>query len=77
MSDLVLRGGRVIDPASGRDEIADIAFGGGKVSGIGRDLAGGGAEIVDARGLLVVPGLIDRTPMSIGAVHRSGSMRPK
>ena len=59
MADLVLRGGRVIDPASGRDETADVAFGDGKVTGVGRDLAGGGAEIVDARGLLVVPGLID------------------
>ena len=59
MSDLVLRGGRVIDPACGRDEIADVAFGDGKVSGFGRDLRAGGAEIIDARGLLVVPGLID------------------
>ena len=59
MSDLVLRGGRVIDPACGRDEIADVAFGDGKVSGFGRDLRAGGAEIIDARGLLVVPGMID------------------
>ena len=59
MADLVLRGGRVIDPASGRDETADIAFGDGKVTGVGHDLAGSGAEIVDAGGLLVVPGLID------------------
>jgi len=59
MTDLILRGGRVIDPAGGRDELADVAFGGGKVSGIGCDLPGSGAEIVDARGLLVVPGLID------------------
>ena len=59
MADLVLRGGRVIDPASGRDETADIAFADGKVTGVGRDLPGNGAEIVDARGLLVVPGLID------------------
>src|SRR5215468_7201693 len=59
MTDLVLRGGRVIDPASSRDETADIAFGGGKVTGIGPDLAAGSAEIFDARGLLVVPGLID------------------
>jgi predicted amidohydrolase len=29
MTDLILRGGRVIDPASGRDETADIAFGDG------------------------------------------------
>src|SRR5438876_1917949 len=57
MADLVLRGGRVIDPASGRDERTDIAFGEGKVAAIGHDLPGG--EVVDARGLLVVPGLID------------------
>src|SRR5580704_5090191 len=59
MTDLILRGGRVIDPASGRDETADIAFGDGKVTEIGRDLLTSGAEIIDMRGLLVVPGLID------------------
>src|ERR1700741_3852925 len=59
MADLVLRGGRVIDPASGRDETGDIAFGDGKVIAVGHDLAASGTEIVDARGLLVVPGLID------------------
>ena len=57
MADLVLRGGRVIDPVSGRDETTDIAFGEGKVAAVGHDLPGG--EVVDARGLLVVPGLID------------------
>src|ERR1700746_1557701 len=59
MADLVLRGGRVIDPASGRDETGDIAFGDGKVTAVGHDLAASATEIVDARGLLVVPGLID------------------
>jgi dihydroorotase len=59
MTDLVLKGGRVIDPASGRDETADIAFADRKVTEIGRDLPANGAEIVDARGQLVVPGLID------------------
>jgi dihydroorotase len=59
MPDLVLRGGRIIDPASGRDETADIAFGDGKVTEIGRDIAARGAETVDVRGLFVVPGLID------------------
>jgi dihydroorotase len=59
MTDLILKGGRVIDPASGRDEASDIAFGDGKVIEVGRDLSRDGAEIVDARGLLVVPGLID------------------
>src|SRR6476646_43260 len=59
MTDLILRGGRVIDPASGRDETADIAFGDGKVTEIGHDLPAGDATIVDVRGLFVVPGLID------------------
>jgi len=59
MADLVLKGGRVIDPASGRDDIADVAFGDAKVTEIPRDLPAGGTEIVDVRGLLVVPGLID------------------
>ena len=59
MRDLVLTGGRIIDPASGRDEMADIAFGDGKVTEIGRALPAGGAETVDVRGLLVMPGLID------------------
>jgi dihydroorotase len=56
---IILASGRIIDPANGRDEIADIAFAEGKVAGIGPDLPRGGAEIVDARGLIVAPGLID------------------
>ena len=59
MTDLILRGGRVIDPASGLDETADVAFADGRIKAVGPDLADRGAEIVDARGLLVVPGLID------------------
>jgi hypothetical protein len=59
MTDLFLRGGRVIDPASGRDETADIGFSEGKVIVVGLDLSGRATEIVDASGLLVVPGLID------------------
>ena len=59
MTDLILRGGRVIDPASGLDETADVAFADVRIKAVGPDLADRGAEIVDARGLLVVPGLID------------------
>ena len=59
MRDLVLTGGRIIDPATGRDETADIAFGDGKVTEVGHDLTVGDAKIVDVRGLVVVPGLID------------------
>jgi dihydroorotase len=77
MPDLVLRGGRVIDPASRRDETADIALGDGKITEIARDLPASGAEIVDVRGLIVVPGLIDLhthvywggTPLGVEAVE--------
>src|SRR5438105_14380091 len=59
MADLLLRGGRIIDPANRRDEVADIGFADGKVVAVGHDLPRENAEIVDARGLMVVPGLID------------------
>ncbi len=59
MNDLILRGGRVVDPASGLDGISDICFAMGKVSAIGPDLRPESAEIADVRGLVVVPGLID------------------
>jgi dihydroorotase len=60
VSDLILKGGRIIDPATGRDGVGDVAFGDGKVTGVVGDLrAGSGTQTVDARGLLVVPGLID------------------
>jgi dihydroorotase len=58
MADLILKGGRIIDPTSGRDEIADIAFADGKVAAIGRDLPHTG-ETVDVTGKIVTPGLID------------------
>ena len=57
---LFIRGGRVIDPASALDSIADVALTGGKITEIGAKLAPkAGAEVIDASGLLVVPGLID------------------
>ena len=55
--ELVLSGGRVLDPSCGLDAVTDIAFAGGKVTAIGDGLAG--ATRVDVSGKLVVPGLID------------------
>ena len=54
---LLLRGGRIIDPASGRDEVADLLIEEGRIS----DKTGGKASIptIDAKGLIVAPGLID------------------
>src|SRR6202166_1505201 len=58
--DLILKGGRIIDPSQHLDTIADVAFGGGKVAGIGANVAAGpGTEVRDVSGHLVTPGLID------------------
>lgn len=57
MNDLVLKGGRVIDPAQGIDRVTDIAFAGGKVAAIGDGLSG--KDTRDVRGKIVSPGLID------------------
>lgn len=60
MFDLVLTGGRVIDPAQGLDAPRDVAFAGGKVAAIAPSLPTEGARAVrDVTGRIVVPGLID------------------
>lgn len=56
--DLILKGGRVINPAAGLDRVADIAFGDGKIAMIG-DKLGSAHETRDVTGLIVTPGLID------------------
>jgi dihydroorotase len=58
--DLILRGGRVVDPSQKLDAVTDIAFAGGKVAAVGRDLkADAGTEVRDASAYIVTPGLID------------------
>ena len=57
--DLVLRGGRVIDPSQSIDRVTDVAFAGGRVAAIGDGLAAGARSVEDATGLVVTPGLID------------------
>ena len=57
MFDLVLTGGRVIDPAHGRDGPADVAFRDGRVAAVGPSLTG--RVVQDVTGLIVTPGLID------------------
>jgi dihydroorotase len=58
--DLILKGGRVIDPSQNLDAIADVAFAGGKVAAVGANLAPGpGTEVRNVKGYIVSPGLID------------------
>lgn len=55
--ELVIRNGRVIDPSQRLDRVLDVAIHDGKIAALGRGLAA--VETIDARGKLVVPGLID------------------
>ncbi|HSZ97696.1 MAG TPA: amidohydrolase/deacetylase family metallohydrolase [Bradyrhizobium sp.] len=58
--DLVLRGGRVVDPSQKLDAVADIAFSGGKVAMVGNALkVDPGTDVRDVSGYIVTPGLID------------------
>lgn len=58
--DLILKGGHVIDPSQGIDGVMDVAFAGGKVAAVGKDLkAGPATEMRNVAGHIVSPGLID------------------
>jgi dihydroorotase len=58
--DLSIRGGRVIDPARHIDCVLDVAIRGGKIAALAPSIPASSAmESIDARGQLVVPGLID------------------
>jgi N-acyl-D-aspartate/D-glutamate deacylase len=58
MHDLIIRGGRVVDPDSGHDAIADVAISEGTIAAVGGNL-GPAAAVIDADGLVVAPGFID------------------
>jgi dihydroorotase len=57
--DLLIKGGRVVDPSVGLDAIRDIAIAAGKIVTVEADIAGDASQTIDARGKIVAPGLID------------------
>ena len=57
--DLLIKGGRVIDPSVRLDAVRDVAIAGGRIAAVEPSIAAAAAETIDARGKLVVPGLID------------------
>jgi dihydroorotase len=59
MSKLLIKGGRVIDPASGVDAVRDILIVGGEIAIIERNISSEGTKVIDAKGKWVTPGLID------------------
>src|SRR5689334_10851467 len=56
MSNLIIRGGRIIDPSSNRNEVADLFVAGGQIS---TEAPNGEFETISAENLIVAPGLID------------------
>ncbi len=59
MTSFLIKNGRVVDPANKLDKEMDILIENGKVKELGKDLKGKANQEIDAKGLVVVPGLID------------------
>ena len=58
-AELVFRGARVVDPAAGRDEVADVRVSDGVIAEVGTGLGRASAEVLDCDGLVLAPGLVD------------------
>jgi dihydroorotase len=73
MYDLVLKGGRVLDPSTGLDGVHDIAVQGGLIARIAADLpAAEAARVVEVGGKIVTPGLIDLHAHVFEGINRTG-----
>src|SRR6202163_847363 len=76
--DLIIRGGRVIDPSVRLDAIRDLAISGGRIVAVEATIAGDAPDTIDAHGKLVVPGLLDihthagRYPEGAGLMLQDG-----
>ncbi len=57
--DLVIKGGRVIDPSVGLDAVRDVAIVAGKIAAVDDNIRVDAADTIDAHGKIVAPGLID------------------
>ncbi|MGN6721367.1 MAG: amidohydrolase family protein, partial [Marmoricola sp.] len=73
--DILIRGGRVVDPTHDLDGVVDVAIAGGEVVAVGTDLSGSADRVVDATGSLVLPGLVDlhvhiASHVAPGAAHK-------
>ena len=67
MSSVLIKNGRVIDPASGFDRVADVYVADGKIAAVGEAPAGFVAdETLEASGRLVLPGLVDVAARRLG-----------
>src|SRR6266508_1362618 len=73
MHDLLLKGGTVLDPSAGLDGVRDIAVQGGVIARIAPDIAATeAARVIEVRGKIVTPGLIDVHAHVFEGVNRTG-----
>ncbi len=56
---ILIKNGRVIDPASGRDGIYDVLISDDIIADVGKDIPDGSNDVIDAAGCFVMPGLVD------------------
>ncbi len=73
--DLVIRGGMVVDGSGGAPREADVAVSNGRIAAVG-EVAGRGAEEIDAKGLLVTPGFVDIHTHFDGQITWSDTLSP-
>ena len=66
---LLIKNGRVMDPKSGLDQVCDVLVQDGKIVKIAPEITEEGAEIIDATGLVVAPGLVDIHVHSVNLVR--------
>lgn len=59
MAHLLLKNGRLIDPAKGRDETVDLQVVDGHIERLGSNLSASGAQVIDLKGKIIAPGFID------------------
>ena len=72
MASTLIQGGELVDPLNGLHGTADLLFEGGRVADVGPELrVPRGAQVVNARGRLVLPGLVD-THTHVGTPYRPG-----
>ena len=73
MYDLVLKGGRVVDPSSGFDGVLDVAVDNGVIAQVAAGIAPAEASrVIEVGGKLVTPGLIDLHAHVFEGVNRTG-----
>ncbi|MFQ9872290.1 MAG: amidohydrolase family protein [Oscillospiraceae bacterium] len=59
MNNRIIKNARVVDPSQGLDEVLDILIQNGKIAGLGHGFPQKDAQVLDAKGLTAIPGLVD------------------